>query len=166
VGLPKRVLRLENRSIGRDGGHGRRGEPTLGQALEAALAEWRAGNRDRELGLHLLFLAWYCSLEPPHLTGFDAGAALFDLPSIFVEVYETFAPGNLDDVEFLYVVGLMAHLSPWLLGEKVETWESRSEQFRKRYRQLAPQGLPASRFRGRGAYGHYFASQVVVPGGF
>lgn len=49
--LPQAILDLENRSLGVQG------EPTLGRALELALAEWRAGSRDRELRLHLLFLS-------------------------------------------------------------------------------------------------------------
>lgn len=65
MGVPRAILDLENRSVGAHG------EPTLGRALELAAAEWRSGNRDRELCLHLLFLSWYCNIEPPHLTGFS-----------------------------------------------------------------------------------------------
>jgi len=35
-----------------------------------------------------------------------------------------------------------------------------------RYRSLAPSGLTASDFEGRGAYGDYFAGQVGVRGGY
>jgi hypothetical protein len=161
MGLPDEVLALENRSVGE------RGEPTLGRALELSIAEWRAGNRDRELRLHLLFLTWYCNLEPPFLTGLDeSNASSLDLPQLFVEVYNTFADGIMHDVECLYVVGLMASLTPWLLGEDEPTWEQRSEAFRIRYRTLLPKGLSRQHFDGRGAYGDYFAGQVVVPGGF
>jgi hypothetical protein len=72
----------------------------------------------------------------------------------------------MDDVECLYVVGLIASLSPWLLGEDVTTWETRSAQFRRRYRALVSDGLPAMYFSKRGAYGDYFAGQVRVQGGF
>lgn len=158
---PETILALENRSLGAGG------EPTLGRALGLAIQEWDAGNRDREFRLHLLFLAWYCSLEPPHLTGLDE--TIFPsarLPGVFSAVYETFSESILDDAEALYVVGLIAQLTPWLLGGDHEVWEARSRDFRVRYRALVPDGLTPSTFEGRGAYGDYFAGQVQVPGGF
>ncbi len=161
MGLPRAVLDLENRSVGDQG------EPTLGPALELAAAEWRSGNRDRELCLHVLFLSWYCNLEPPHLTGY--GQTAFpsgQLSQLFHDVYESFEAHILDDAECLYVVGLMAQLTPYLLGDDEATWQARSLAFRERYRMLAPEGLAASLFEGRGAYGDYFAGQIVIPGGY
>jgi len=161
LNLPRAILDLENRSVGAEG------EPTLGRALQLAIADWRSGNRDRELRLHLLFLSWYCNLEPPHLTGLEeAVVASAGLPQLFHDVYDTFANGIMDDVECLYVVGLMAQLTPWLLGGDVATWEARSVEFRRRYRMLLPDGLPPAHFEGRGAYGDYFLGQLMVPGGF
>jgi hypothetical protein len=84
MSLPPAILELENRNVGRHG------EPTLGAALGLAVAEWRAGNHDRELRLHLLFLSWYCNLEPPHLTGLSESAKQSaQLPELFHEIYET-----------------------------------------------------------------------------
>jgi hypothetical protein len=161
MSLPRAILDLENRSVGDHG------EPTLGRALELAAAEWRSGNRDRELCLHLLFLSWYCNLEPPHLTGYQQTAfPSGELAELFQDVYRSIETQVLDDAEFLYVIGLMAHLTPYLLGEDEATWRDRSLAFRKRYRMLVPEGLAASLFEGRGAYGDYFAGQVVVPGGY
>jgi hypothetical protein len=158
---PDSILALENRSLGAHG------EPTLGQALGLAIHEWDGGNRDRELRLHLLFLTWYCNLEPPHLTGFDESTCpSARLPGLFSAVYETFAESIHGDAEVLYVVGLIAQLTPWLLGGDVKTWEVRSRDFRARYRTLVPEGLDPSIFEGRGAYGDYFAGQAQVPGGF
>ena len=106
-------------------------------------------------------------MEPPHLTGLDEGVvSSAELPQLFHDVYETFLDGIMDDAECLFVVGLMAQLFPWAVGGDVRTWEARSEEFRKRYRQIRPEGLPASHFEGRGAYGDYFSSQVTVTGGF
>ncbi len=158
---PDTILALESRSLGANG------EPTLGQAIGLAIREWDAGNRDREFRLHLLFLAWYCNLEPPHLTGYDESTcSSAQLPGLFSAVYETFADSVFDDAEVLYVVGLIAQLTPWLLGGEVEIWEVRSRDFRAQYRALVPEGLSPSIFEGRGAYGDYFAGQVQVPGGF
>ena len=161
MNIPDALLALENISIGRDG------EPTLGDALVLALDEWRSGNSDRELRLHLLFLAWYCNIEPSHLTGLDKTTiASSELDGIFQDVYTTFAEEIADDAETLYVVGLMAHLSPWLLGEDVPTWEVRSKDFQMRYRELLPDGISPGCFKGRGAYGDYFAGQAAVEGGY
>ena len=159
--IPDALLELENKSIGANG------EPTLGEALVLALDEWQRGNRDRELRLHLLFLAWYCNIEPDHLTGLDkTNIATSELSAIFQDVYGTFEDGISDDAEALYVVGLMALLSPWLLGEDVPTWEARSKEFQERYRELLPEGITSDRFEGRGAYGDYFAGQAAVVGGY
>ncbi|HYQ03003.1 MAG TPA: hypothetical protein VER96_30230 [Polyangiaceae bacterium] len=161
MSLPRAILDLENRSVGDQG------EPTLGAALEFALAAWRSGNRDRELCLHLLFLTWYCNLEPPHLTGYaQAAFPSGELSQQFQDVYTAFAPQVLEDAECLYAVGLMAMMTPYLLGEDEATWQARSLTFRERYRALAPHGFTPSHFAGRGAYGDYFANQVVVPNGY
>lgn len=161
MSIPDALIELENRSIGRDG------EPTLGHALVLALDEWRSENRDRELRLHLLFLAWYCNIEPSHLTGLDkTSIATTELPDIFQDVYAAFSDGITDDAEALYVVGLMAHLSPWLLGEDVPTWETRSKEFQVLYQKLLPDGIDPDRFKERGAYGDYFAGQAAVEGGY
>jgi hypothetical protein len=161
MSLPAAVLEFENRSLGAAG------EATLGRTLEIATVEWNLGNRDRELRLHLLFLSWYCNLEPPYLTGFDESAFPSSaLSQLFHDVYQTFADGIMDDVECLYVVGLMAQLTPYLLGEDERIWEARSVEFRKRYRALTAGGLTPSLFEGRGAYGDYFSHQVAMPGGF
>ena len=70
-----------------------------------------------------------------------------------------------DDSECLYVVGLMASLTPYLLGDTEAAWEVRAKSFQARYRELLPEGLDPEVFRDRGAYGKYFAGQVAVPGG-
>jgi hypothetical protein len=161
MSLPQTIIDLENRYVGKNG------EPTLGRALELAEAEWRSGNSDRELRLHLLFLIWYCNVEPPFLTGFNESATPGgSLALLFHDIYETFAGEILDDVECLCVVGLMASIAPWALGGDAAMWEARSETFKKRYRILLPEGLSPVHFEGRGAYGDYFSGQVAVPGGF
>lgn len=160
MGLPHEVLELANRSLGRGG------ERTLFRAYGLLLAEWRRGSRDREVGLHLMFLAWYLLCEPAHLTGLDEGTVpASTLSAVFQEVHEHFVPTIRSDAEALFVVGLMAHLFPWLLGEVAEV-EALAKEYRTLYRGLASQGLSADLFRGRGAYGEYFAHQSQVVGGF
>jgi hypothetical protein len=160
MAISSKALDLENRSIGVDG------KPTFAAAYEILHDAWCSGDRDRELGLHLMFLCWYMLIEPSHLTGLDEGRVpSSELTRVFNEVYDFMAPGNEADPEFLYVVGLMSVLAPWLLGDH-ETWEQRSREYQVRYRQLKPNGLDPAVFQGRGAYGDYFAGQAGVEGGY
>jgi hypothetical protein len=69
------------------------------------------------------------------------------------------------DAEMLYVFGLMAHVFPWVLGDK-KTWETRSRQYRVAYRKLEPEGIRPEAFAGRGFYGDYFADQARVKDGY
>jgi hypothetical protein len=155
-------LALENESVGA------KGRPTLGAAFEVFRGQWDSGERDRELALHLMFLAWYLYLEPPHLTGLDeARVPINSLAAVFNAAHDWLLPIGVDteDVEALYVAGLAARLCPWALGE-VSLWTARSEAYRARYRLLAPGGISPAVFEGRGAFGDYFAGQARVAGGY
>ncbi len=141
-------------------------KPTLAAAYEVLRDAWRSGDRDRELALHLMFLCWYTLIEPPHLTGRDERRVpSAELGTIFNEVHNYMLPTSQKDPEFFYVVGLMSHLSPWLLGDN-DQWEARSQEYRVMYRRLLPNGLEPCVFKGRGAYGEYFASQALVKDGY
>lgn len=154
------VLDLENRSLGSDG------EPTLCRAYELLLAEWRAGAHDREVGLHLMFLAWNLLCEPPHLTGLDERRVPSSaLAAVFREVHEHFRPHITTDAEMLFAVGLMADLFPYLLGDEAE-FESLAREYQSLYRSLAPRGISPELFAGRGAYGNYFSGQCQVADGY
>jgi hypothetical protein len=159
--FPPDVIELENRSLGRHG------SPTLASAYERLKQYWDAGNHDREVALHLLFLAWYGLCEPAHITGFetegmsrDCLQAQFDqLQDTFNQIHTAMEPQIDGDPEMLYVVGLMAHLFPYLLGDEL-AWTQRSEHYRRRYHTLLPMGISPSVFHHRGAYGDYFAHQA------
>ena len=160
VAISAAALELEDQSIGA------KGAPTLGQAYELLRDQWRSGDRDRELGLHLMFLAWYLLFEPPLLPGLDATrVAEGELRAVFNEVHDVVMLTSATDAETLYVVGLMAHLTPWLLGPEDE-WTSRSKSYRLRYRRLVPDGIEPKIFEGRGAYGRYFRHQAAVKHGY
>ena len=113
-----------------------------------------------------MFLSWYLLLEPPHLTGLDRKDPLTErLQRAFNEVHDYFAPTMAADAEMLYVVGLMAHMTPWLLGQN-EVWEDRATRYRVLYRQLAPTGIDPAVFEERAAYGEYFSGQARVKDGY
>jgi hypothetical protein len=155
-------LVLENENVGP---HGR---PTLGAAFDVFRGQWESGERDRELALHLMFLAWYLCVEPSHLTGLDEARISSDsLAAVFNAAHDWLLPtgADTDDVEALYVAGLAARMFPWVLGEE-SLWTARSEAYRVRYRRLAPDGISPAVFEGRGAYGEYYAGQARVAGGY
>jgi len=146
--ISDRVMELERQSIGT---HGR---PTLGAAYELLHEQWQSGERDREVALHLMFLAWYLIVEPSHLTGLDeTRVSIADLPAVFVEVHDWLLPDGIasTDAEALYVAGLPASMFPWELGDD-RLWTARSESYRARLRQLPPPGDRASVFHVRSAY--------------
>jgi len=154
MGIPDRALELEIRSLGSNG------EPTLGEAYEVLRACWRSGDRGRELGLHLMFLAWYMLCEPSQYTGLNVKRTpLSELVDRFNEVHDYFAFVVSGDAEMLYAIGLMAYLFPFLLGDE-RLWEARSREYRAKYRKLAPAGIDPAVFEGRGAYGEYFRHQA------
>jgi hypothetical protein len=161
-GLDAEALALEELSVGSHGA------PTLGRAFEILRGQWRRGERSRELALHLAFLAWYLLLEPPYLTGFDSQRVPEgELAALFNEAHAHLLPRGAasDDAEAFYVIGLMAHLSPWLLGDN-DTWAARSETYRMRYRELRPDGILEAEFAARGAYGVYFAGHSRLRDGY
>lgn len=160
MGIPQEALELENRSIGVDG------EPTLADAYAILREKWIAGDRNRELGLHLMFLAWYGMVEPPFLTGFFERNELNEsLMQTFAEVHDFFEPNIGKDAEVLYAFGLAAHLFGFIFDQP-KTWELRAAEYRKLYRDAEPNGLDPNIFKDRGAYGDYYGHQARVKGGY
>jgi hypothetical protein len=158
--IPQAALALENRSLGING------EPTLAEAYKILKEQWLKGDRDRELGLHLIFLGWYGLVEPGHLTGFvESDALRRELNQMLTEVHTYFEPQIHRDAEMLYVVGLAAHMFCFLF-EDGSAWEKRAIEYRLRYHALAPNGIDPATFQNRGAYGAYYAGQATVKGGY
>ena len=158
--ISQRALELENQSIGFSG------KPTLADAYEILKEQWGSGDYDREVGLHLMFLAWYGLIEPGHLTGFSQTEdERQELNRVLNEVHDHFNLQIYQDVEMLYVFGLMAHMF-WFMFDDNSIWEKRSIEYRQRYRALAPNGINPEIFRNRGAYGAYYAGQAKIEGGY
>jgi hypothetical protein len=158
--ISQKALDLENRSIGING------EPTLAAAYEILKEQWNSGDRDRELGLHLMFLAWYGLIEPGHLTGFFENKELTsELNQMLSEVHDYFEPQIYDDAEMLYVFGLAANMF-WYMFDNASEWEKRSIEYQKRYRALMPNGIDPGIFQNRGAYGEYYSGQAEIDGGY
>ncbi len=160
MSIPQQALEFENRSIGING------EPTLAAAYEILKEQWRNDDRDRELGLHLFFLAWYGLIEPGHLTGFSENEHLTrELNQTLTEVHAYFEPQIYQDAEMLYVVGLAANMF-WYMFDDAPAWEQRAKDYQQRYRALAPNGIDPEVFQNRGACGEYYAGQAAVEGGY
>lgn len=165
MSISQKALELENRNIGING------EPTLAAAFEILKEQWRNGDRDRELGLHLIFLTWYATSEPEYITGFSNSweERRKEMLPLFAEVHAYFEPEIYKDVEMLYVVGLIAYMDWFMLDDDIDVakmWEERSKIYRKQYRALAPDGIDPLIFLNRGAYGDFFTGQAKVEDGY
>jgi hypothetical protein len=159
MAISQEALSFEQQSIGIGG------LPTLVKAYGILQNQWNDGDHDREIGLHLLFISWYGLVEPPQYTGFEAGNqedVWQDLQNTFNLVYAHFQKIIHTDPEMLYVIGLMAYLFPYSLGNE-EKWKERSNVYHKMYRTYYPNGITPALFYGRGAYGAYFAHQASIP---
>jgi len=132
------------------------GRPALGAAYAMLQARWRAGQRDLETGLRLMFLSWYACAEPPFLTGLPAGE---ETRRVFAEVFAAFGGSASAEPELLYAVGQMCDLFPECCGGEDE-WLAVGRECREATRRLRPEGFPPEHFEGRGAYGDYFAGML------
>jgi hypothetical protein len=158
--LPPGVLELESRAIGING------EPTLRETYLLLRESWLGGARDREIALHLMFLAWYGLVEPAHLTGFtESSDEQTELRAAFNNVHDFFEAQIRTDPELLFTIGLAADMFPYMLGEEA-VWENRAIEYRRMYHAIAPDGIDPSVFSGRGAYGEYYQGQAMVKNGF
>ena len=158
MALSRDVLELETRSLS--------GEPTLSKAYEILNDFWQNGNRDRELGLHLMFISWYGIVEPAHLTAFQNNAETArELNNSLAAVHAAFEPKIDNDPEMLYAFGLAANMFCFMF-ENPKEWERISIEYRRRYRELEPDGIDVSIFSNRGAYGAYYAGQAVIKNGY
>ena len=117
---------------------------------------WLAGERDRELGLHLMFFAWMHWADPPFVTGLTDDP---DAERLWRDVF-AYSDGEAStDAEFLFVSGLMAALFPHAIGAEGD-WSERGSRMKARALNLQPAALQPSAFENRGEYGKYFAHQL------
>ena len=117
---------------------------------------WLAGERDRELGLHLLFFAWMHWADPPFVTGLEDDP---EAERLWLEVFDSMGGDASTDAEFLFVAGIMAETFPHVLGEERQ-WAARGLAMRCRAMKLQSRGVPLGTFDNRGEYGEYFSHQL------
>lgn len=129
---------------------------TLEEEYQDRKAQWRAGERDRELGLQLLFLAWWHWAEPAFLTDMTDDP---DADALWHELFSHFEGERSRDAEFLFVAGVMATIMPHVLGID-ERWDARGLRMIERAMTVQATALPLSTFEDRGDYGEYFAHQL------
>ena len=129
---------------------------TMEKSYTELKARWLAGERDRELGLRLMFFAWMHWADPPFVTGLKEDPEAADL---WREAFAYLGGESSTDAEFLFVSGIMAELFSWALGDE-ENWRQRGQQMKARATSLQPTALPLSTFKNRGEYGTYFAHQL------
>lgn len=123
---------------------------------EALKSRWRAGERDRELGLQLMFFSWMHWADPPFVTGLTEDP---EAGQLWRDVFAYMGGEDSADVEFLFVGGLMAGLVPYALGDEAE-WAVRGSRMKKRAIELRPLTYLQGAFDDRGEYGEYFSHQL------
>ena len=117
---------------------------------------WLTGERDRELGLRLMFFAWMHWADPPFVTGLTDDP---DADALWRDAF-TYSGGEAStDAEFLFVSGVMAELFPYAIGDENE-WSQRGSRMKERALNLQPAALQLGAFEHRGEYGKYFAHQL------
>lgn len=121
-----------------------------------AKARWLAGERDRELGLHLMFFAWMHWADPPFVTGLTDDS---DAQIIWHDAFAYFGGKSSADAEFLFAAGVMAELFSYALGDESD-WHQRGERMTAKALGLKPTSFSLSTFDNRGKYGKYFAHQL------
>ncbi|MGQ0661827.1 hypothetical protein [Sphingosinicella sp.] len=129
---------------------------SLEERYRGLKARWREGERDREPGLELLFLAWWHWAEPPFLTDLTDDE---DVDTLWHEVFAHLGGERSDDVEFLFVAGIMAEVGGYVLGID-ERWRARGRRMIDRAMAAKHSPLSESTFDNRGEYGNYFAHQL------
>ena len=149
------INEAEQGYLGRDGG------PVLGLAFGMLLTRWAAGERDRETALRLCFLSWYVNSEPPFLTGLPNH---HNTARICSETFEALGGIDTTDPEVCFVVGLMAELFPWCLGDE-PYWTETGRVLTDRALKLQPAGPPPPLFAERGSYGEYFSHVLSARAG-
>lgn len=118
-------------------------------------ARWLSGERDRELGLRLMYFAWMHWADPLFVTNMQEDD---DAIELWFEVFDVFGGEAASDAEFLYVAAIMATITPEELGGEA-LWGPRVERLQSRSMELRPEGFRPEDFEGRGVYGDYFAHQ-------
>jgi hypothetical protein len=130
--------------------------------MERAYAElkarWIAGERDRDLGLRLMFLAWMHWADPPFVTDLTDDP---EAEGLWRDVFAYSGGETSTDAEFLFVSGIMAELFPYALGDEKE-WTQRGSRMKSRAIELQPTALSLSTFDDQDEYGRYFRHQLLV----
>jgi hypothetical protein len=117
-------------------------------------SRWLAGERSRELCLHLMYFAWMHWADPPFVTGLTNDP---DAQRLWHDTFAFLGGENSTDKEFLFAAGIMAELFSYALGDENE-WHLIG--VRMRTRAMQPTLLPLITFDDSSKYGKYFAHQL------
>lgn len=133
-----------------------RGHAGLGVPYETLKARWVRGERGRELGLRLMYLAWMNWADPPFVTGLEGDPA--SVPML-LELFDYLGGESSEDGEFLFVAYVMLRITPYIFGDARESL-ARADRMEDAFNRQHPSGISPSIFEGRGEYGRYFAHQA------
>jgi hypothetical protein len=138
--------------------HGERARhmPQMEEEYRDLKTRWSAGERDRELCLHLMFFAWMHWADPSNVTGLTND---LEAEELWRTIFAYLGGETSTDAEFLFIAGIMARVFTFVLGDEKQ-WSERGSRMIGQAMDLQPTALPLGTFDNRGEYGKYFAHQL------
>ncbi len=124
------------------------------ELMAILLNAWKAGDRDTELALQLMYASWglwdqcydYDSIQQ---RGLDDQALILG----FQQPYEYLGGHQSENHTLLLIAGHMITLFDYQTGLALND----SEMCLKRFLEICPEGIPDAEFEGRGDFGEYFS---------
>jgi hypothetical protein len=123
------------------------------ELCEILLNAWKAGDRDTELALQLMYASWdlweqcydYHTLRQ---RGLDDQALIMG----FQQPYEHLGKHQSENHTLLLIAGHLITLFDYQTGLTLND----AEMCLKRFLEICPEGIPDAEFEGRGSFGDYF----------
>ena len=131
--------------------------PDLPEQFKVLQAAWKAGERDTELALHLMYTSWYLWEQV-----YDEFTRTLDDRALIVgfqEPYGYLGGHESDNCTLLLTAAHMILLFDYKTGLSLSDAEACLHRFFK----ICPDGIPISEFAQRGDFGDYF-TQILTTG--
>ena len=120
-------------------------------------ASWQSGDFNAEAALEVLFLSWYCVVEPPSCTGMPRQ---FEPAYLFQGALQYLGGPTTQNAEACALLAVMAEQYPWCMGVSEQEWVQLAPILKARALSLCPKALEPTRYSGRGSFGRYLEQML------